>query len=187
VRPLNELLRKVKFKLFTSEYMRVAYLHPRSVVLVTVRHANAENVLPLDWHIPLSFFPKLYGISLESGNYSSELIAKSGVFAVNFMPAEFEHEILAAGRTSGRNTDKFALTNLSRGEGKALPVPVLNDAVGVLECTVVQTVETGDHTLFVGKVVREQFNRHAHHEQLFHVTRPGSTAGPKKPIGKGDV
>lgn len=167
---LKELIRRIRFKLYASEYMRVAYLHPRSVVLVTVRYEGAENLLPLDWHLPLSFFPKLYGISLESRNYSSELIRKSGAFAVNFMPYEFEPAILTAGRTSGRTADKFALTNLSRKEGEVLPLPILVDAMGVLECKVVQTVETGDHTLFVGKVVHEMVAPKNQQEQLYHVT-----------------
>jgi len=170
MKSLRELIHRVRFKLYASEYMRVAYLHPRSVVLVTVRHEGAENLLPLDWHLPLSFFPKLYGISLESRNYSSELIRKSGAFAVNFMPYEFEPAILTAGRTSGRTADKFAITNLSRKEGEALPLPVLVDAMGVLECTVVQILETGDHTLFVGKVVHEMLAPENRKPQLYHVT-----------------
>ena len=167
---LKEFIRRVLFKLYASEYMRVAYLHPRSVVLVTMRHEGAENVIPLDWHLPLSFFPKLYGISLESHNYSSELIRKSGAFAVNFMSYEFEPQILTAGRMSGRSVDKFAVTNLARKEASSIDLPVLADALGILECKVVHTVETGDHTLFVGKVVHEELLSAGHQKRLYHVT-----------------
>jgi len=135
-----------------------------------MRHDGVENVLPLDWHLPLSFFPKLYGISLESRNYSSELIKKSGSFAVNFMSYEFEPEILTAGRTSGRSVDKFAATNLARKEASSIDLPVLSDALGVLECRVVHTLETGDHTLFVGKVVHEELFSTNHQKRLYHVT-----------------
>src|SRR5207253_1166214 len=76
---------KARFRLKAGKYMRVAYLQPRSVVLVTARHNRKDNVLPLDWHMPLSLIPKMYCISLESGNYSSQMISSSKVFAVNFM------------------------------------------------------------------------------------------------------
>jgi hypothetical protein len=52
-------------------------------------------------------FQKIVLLSLETGNFSSEMIASSKCFAINFMNAEFEKQILECSRTSGRNSDKF--------------------------------------------------------------------------------
>src|SRR6185436_4764097 len=105
-----KIFKKISYKLkriYNSysfgDYMRTAYLSPRQVVLVTSRHNNSDNVLPVDWHIPLSFSPKLYAISLESGNHSSIMIKGSGVFAVNFMSAEYEKQIIECGKLSGKD------------------------------------------------------------------------------------
>jgi flavin reductase (DIM6/NTAB) family NADH-FMN oxidoreductase RutF len=37
-------------------------------------------------------------------------------------------------------------------------VPVLDDALGVLECRLENQVEAGDHTLFIGRVLHAQVN-----------------------------
>src|SRR6266446_7067472 len=73
-----------------SAFMRVSYTVPRQVVLITTRHGSEENVWPMDWHGPLSIQPSLYGIAVNRGSYGAELIRKSGIFVVNFMPASCE-------------------------------------------------------------------------------------------------
>ncbi|HEY3251990.1 MAG TPA: flavin reductase family protein [Ignavibacteria bacterium] len=161
---------KLRFRFSAAEYMRVAYLSPRQVVLVTTRLGSKDNVLPIDWHIPLSFFPKLYCISLESKNFSSKVIDDSKCFAVNFMPAEYEEQILKSGRISGTDGDKFELTGLDKIDAEKINVPLIKDALGWLECKVTQKLITGDHTLFIGKVVNENLNRIKLKERLYHIT-----------------
>ncbi|MEO8512936.1 MAG: flavin reductase family protein [Ignavibacteria bacterium] len=151
-----------------GDYMRTAYLSPRQVVLITSRFDNQDNVLPVDWHIPLSFSPKLYAVCLESGNHSSAMILKSGVFVVNFMPAECEKQIIECGRLSGKDTDKFGVTGLEKSEASKINAPIIKNAVGYLECKLVDTITTGDHTLFIGEVLAEKEAGNA--ERLFHIT-----------------
>lgn len=150
--------------------MRVAYLHPRSVVLITTCYQEKSNVMPIDWHTPLSYSPKLYAVSLGKKNYSSELIQKSGCFVVNFMSSEFEKEILAAGRTSGAAADKFLLTGLRADRAKTLDCPKLSDALGTLECKLINSIDAGDHILFIAKVLHEDASGFSK-KQLYHVTR----------------
>jgi flavin reductase (DIM6/NTAB) family NADH-FMN oxidoreductase RutF len=161
---------KLWFKFTAAEYMRTAYLHPRSVVLLTSSFQGKSNVMPIDWHIPLSYSPKLYAVSLGKKNYSTELIQKSGCFVVNFMSAEFEKEILAAGRVSGVAADKFSLTGLRAVRAKTLDCPKLSDAFGTLECKVINTVDAGDHILFIAKVLHQDASGFSK-KQLYHVTR----------------
>jgi len=171
IRAIKRSLNRLRFRFKTAEYMRVAYLAPREVVLITARLDNKDNMLPVDWHMPLSFFPKLYSISLESKNYSSSVIERSKSFCVNFMPAEFEEKILQAGRISGTQTDKFELTGLKKTEAEKINAPVLADALGWIECELTEKIVTGDHTLFVGKVVNENLNRVSGKEKLYHITK----------------
>jgi flavin reductase (DIM6/NTAB) family NADH-FMN oxidoreductase RutF len=151
--------------------MRVVYTHPRSVVLITSRLGEKDNVMPMDWHIPLSLFPKLYAISLETKNFSYSIIRKSGVFAVNFMPASFENAIVACGNISGSKNDKFELTNLKKEEAKTINAPILTDAFGHIECEVVNVYPAGDHTLFVAKVLYEKLDDTPDKLQLYHISR----------------
>jgi flavin reductase (DIM6/NTAB) family NADH-FMN oxidoreductase RutF len=150
-----------------STFMRVAYTTPRQVVLITTRHEGADNVWPVDWHIPLSSSPSLYGIALTRNGYGAQLLRGCGIFVVNFVPATWEKAILFCGNVSGREVDKFAATGLRKEQAESVDAPRLADSLGVLECKVRQTLEVGDHTLFVGEVTREVM--HADAPRLHHI------------------
>lgn len=168
---INRYINKLRFRFKAAEYMRAAYLLPREIVLVTTRLDGKDNMLPVDWHMPISYFPKLYCISLENNNYSAKVIESSKSFCVNFMPAEFEEKILQSGRISGTITDKFKLTGLGKNEAVKISAPVLADALGWIECELKEKKVTGDHTLFIGSVVYENVNRLNSKEKLYHITK----------------
>lgn len=69
-------------------------------------------------------------------------------FAINIMGAEAKDLSLHFARPS---EDKFAGVDWTAGhEG----VPVLQDALAVLECRVDQSIIAGDHEIFIGRVTR---------------------------------
>lgn len=96
------------------------------------------------------------------------MISSSKVFAVNFMSFEHQEKVIASGKISGKNIDKFAATGLKKSEAKKIDAPVLKDAMGRLECRVVKILETGDHTLFIGDIVHEDISPDI--KQLYHIT-----------------
>ena len=167
LRVVGRRLVRVRGENPAPEFVRVAYCVPRQVVLVTTRFQEQENVWPVDWHIPLSLSPKLYGLALNRSGYGTELVRASGVFVVNFVPVTWEEVIFFCGRTSGRQVDKFAATGLAKEEAQTVDAPRLADALGVLECRDVRAVETGDHTFFVGEVTHEVFRGQA--PRLHHL------------------
>ena len=95
--PWLKRIRREKKHQSPSAFMRVVYCSPRQVALITSRHNNTDNVWPMDWHIPLSLNPKLYGIAVTKSSFGAELIRKSGVFVVNFVPATWDEVILKCG------------------------------------------------------------------------------------------
>jgi len=165
---LKYKLKRIYYSYSVGDYMRVSYLSPRQVVLVTTRFNGKDNVIPVDWHIPLSFSPKLYAVCLENSNYTSEMISSSGCFAVNFVSSELEEKVLQCGKISGRENDKFALTGLQKTDAQKINAPILNDSIGFLECELMNKIVTGDHTLFIGKVLTEK--EAGKFKRLFHTT-----------------
>ncbi len=151
--------------------------NPRQTVLVTCRDSIKDkfteevtvkdNIIVLDWHMPLSFDPFLYAISIGKKRFSLDLIKKSKVFAVNFMPLHLEEDVLFCGRNSGEHLDKFKETNLTKEEAKKIECPRIKQALAYLECEVIQEVETGDHILFIGKVLNSDENNKG--KRIFHV------------------
>jgi flavin reductase (DIM6/NTAB) family NADH-FMN oxidoreductase RutF len=135
-----------------TQFIRVAYHTPRQVVLLTARHEANENVWPIDWHMPVSIEPHMYAISLTATGFGTELVQNSQAFVVNFVPAAWEETIFFCGRTSGRAVDKFAEAQLRKAEAVSVNAPYLPDALGRLECQVVQMLSIGDRLLFIADV-----------------------------------
>ncbi|MDX1664071.1 MAG: flavin reductase family protein [Candidatus Promineifilaceae bacterium] len=141
-----------------SDFMRVAYSTPRQVVLLTARRENVDNVWPVDWHIPLSEEPELYGLSASRNGFGTAMIKTAGAFVVNFVPASWEEIIFYCGTTSGQEVDKFMQAGLVKEEAQTIDAPRLAEALGWLECRVEQCHEVGDHIFFVGRVTAKAFS-----------------------------
>lgn len=140
----------------------VAY--PRQVVLASCRgHVKSDfspetekrdNAFTLSWHMPVSFDPELYAISVGKERFSLKLIRESKVFVINFMPLKLEKDILFCGRHSGRNIDKFKETGLEKEEAEKIDCCRIKQALACIECEVVQEIETGDHIIIIGKALK---------------------------------
>jgi flavin reductase (DIM6/NTAB) family NADH-FMN oxidoreductase RutF len=56
-------------------------------------------------------------------------------------------------RFAARVPDRFESLGWRRGDSG---VPILDDCLANMECSVVQTVEAGDHAIFIAEVIRAQ-------------------------------
>lgn len=131
-----------------------AMLNPRLAVLVTCCDSEGKpNVLTVAWHTPLSHRPPLVGISIAPTRYSHRLIQDVGEFVINIVGHNLLQAVRICGKYTGELDDKLAIAGLETCPAEKVHPPVLADAFGSLECRVIDQVETGDHTLFVGNVL----------------------------------
>ena len=131
--------------------------NPNQVVLVTCRHAGKDNIIAMTWHTKTSFQPNLYLISVDNSRFSHELISKSKCFCINFMPYELSEAIKYCGTHSGRDVDKFKETGLTKIECETINCCRIKEALAYVECKVINSFATGDHTVFVGEVTKQEF------------------------------
>jgi len=137
-----------------TESVGAYYQHyPRIAVAVSAYHDGKADVMTCGWHTPLSSKPPLFGVLLSPKRFTYKLIADSGEFAVNFLPAESDGLLAAIGGTKGMNVDKFAAFNIARDIPLKTNVPILADAYAAYECKLVEDRVYGDHQLLVGEVV----------------------------------
>lgn len=127
-------------------------LHPRPVVVIGSGNVkqNKVNFMACSWITPVSDEPPTLGIACANEHYTYELIKNFGEFSVNIF--EDYELIFKVGSTKGRTIDKVKTFNLKVSKGKVLQVPVLEEALAILECKVIKEVEVGDHTFFIGEV-----------------------------------
>ena len=139
--------------------LAIRLMHPRPTVLVSCSFAGKSNIITLAWSTPLSNNPPLVGISVGLERYSHDLIAKSGEFVVNIPTIDLIKQAMFCGLHSGRDVDKFKEANLTPVPSLKVNAPSILECIAHLECKVVQSVRTGDHTLFVGEVVAARVNQ----------------------------
>ncbi len=96
--------------------------------------------------------PPQIATSLSKNNLTHEFISKSGVFAVCVIAREAPFTFIGPfGFRSGRVMDKFE--NVPYAIGVTGCPLITEHVVATIEAKVVQTVDCGTHTLFIGEVI----------------------------------
>lgn len=129
-------------------------LQPGPLVFVSSLHKERFTVTPVAWTTPLNQRPPLIGVVIRQDRFVYELIQASGEFGVSILSSDFGGEALRAGLISGRQQeDKFTATGLHPIAGKRIAAPLVDEATAHLECSVERTIDIGDHTMFIGRVL----------------------------------
>ena len=126
------------------------------VVLVTTAFHGNHNVMPAAHVTPLSHDPPLVGLAVHPTRHTHDMIKASEAFALNIPSRDLLDHCQYLGSVSGRELDKLQLTKLPTFGARRIDAPLLEGCVGYLECSVEDAYPTGDHTLFVGKVIAAQ-------------------------------
>jgi flavin reductase (DIM6/NTAB) family NADH-FMN oxidoreductase RutF len=129
---------------------RVAALFAAGVTVVTTRRAEGLHGLTLSAYLTVSWGPPFVLISVERLSQSRDFIIDSGVFAVNFLT---DLQEFVAERFAGRAPLVNARFDGVPHHFEATGAPILDGALGWLDCRVEQVIEAGDHTLILGRVV----------------------------------
>ncbi len=100
----------------------------------------------------VSLSPAMIAIAEHTGSRTTRLIQASGEFSVSLLH-DSQQDLAAAAGKSADGPDKFATLRIRTVEAPAgMRAPGVEGAVAILWCRVANTVETGDHLLFVGRV-----------------------------------
>ncbi len=96
--------------------------------------------------------PPKVAVSINKGNLTHEFIEASGYFAVSVLRQETPFPFIGNfGFKSGRNVDKFA--NCSYKIGMTGCPIVLENSVAYMEFKVIDKVDAGTHTIFIGEML----------------------------------
>ena len=96
--------------------------------------------------------PAMIAVCLNKKNLTHEFVQSSKVFAVSVLSTSTPIEFIGRfGFKSGRDTPKFDGVN-HRSGGTGAPI-VLDHTIAFVEAEVVDTMDAGTHTVFLGKVV----------------------------------
>jgi flavin reductase (DIM6/NTAB) family NADH-FMN oxidoreductase RutF len=114
------------------------------VTVVSMLEGEALHGITVNAFLSLSLDPPLVGVSIDRKAHAHAALLASERYGVSVLRAD--QEALSnhfAGRPDAGIADPFASLD---------GFPVIGDALAQLVCRVVDRHDTGDHTLFVGRV-----------------------------------
>ncbi|MBW1981371.1 MAG: flavin reductase [Deltaproteobacteria bacterium] len=123
------------------------------VYIVTTADNGQINGVTRSWLTQLSYEPTLIGVAIAPLRKCHGMIVRSGQFAVNVLGQDQVDLAARFGFTTGRQVDKFQGIDI---EHTAAGLPLLPQALAYIDCNVVETIDIGDHTLFVGQVTEAE-------------------------------
>lgn len=122
-------------------------------VLVGTGKGEKSNLITVALIHVFSFDPPYLGIGIAPERHSFKLLNEHPEFTVN-VPTEKQLEFVkGCGKVSGRDVDKFDKFSLSKELINKISTPGVEECPLTYFCRVVDTIETGDHHWFIGKVL----------------------------------
>jgi len=128
-------------------------LQPLPKVLVSCRGLDGEeNILAVGYCGNCSYDPPMVMVGIVPSRYSYQMIKESGCFVVNLVDKDYKEEFDYLGSKSKRDEDKLAKMNVKLKNGIKVNAPIMEDCPVNIECTIVDSIVTGSHEMFIGKV-----------------------------------
>lgn len=141
----------------------------RSEVLKTIPYGfyitgvvgrNGEaNGFTTNWVSQVSFDPQQVVVAVRKDQHTHDLLEEGGVFSLNFL--DTAQEALAQKFTQPLRSENGAVGGSPYAPGEATGAPLFEEAFAHLECRVVDRMEAGDHTVFLGEVAAASLRRPA--------------------------
>jgi flavin reductase (DIM6/NTAB) family NADH-FMN oxidoreductase RutF len=122
------------------------------VVAITSERRGKQNGMISDAAVRASIVPQIPRLSvyIHKFNFSHDLIFETGRFGLHLLHTRQFDIVRRLGFVSGRDQDKLAGIPHHKG---VLGIPVIDECFAHFECSVVNVMDTGSSTLFLGDVV----------------------------------
>lgn len=118
------------------------------VTVVTAQYDGVRHGMTVSSFASVSLDPPLVMVCIGKAAPTHDTIRKGERFVVNVL-AETQEEISI--RFATKHEDRFEGVALRTGQ---LGVPIIEGCLAAIECRLHETLPGGDHTIFVGEVVR---------------------------------
>ena len=122
---------------------------PHGLFVCGVCDGDDVNGFTASWVTQGSFDPPLVVMGVRADSTSHGIIEKTGRFSLNVLRADQKDLAAVFFKPQKAIGGRFEAAPFQLGE---LGLPLLDDAIGGIECELVGQIKHGDHTVFVGEV-----------------------------------
>jgi flavin reductase (DIM6/NTAB) family NADH-FMN oxidoreductase RutF len=124
------------------------------IYLITISADGSYNGMIASWVTQCSHDPALVAVAVRNNRLSRSQIVNAGYFAINVLAEDALDSVKKFKIPDWKRKFDDVEFGLSPGGN-----PVLNQALGYLDCVVESTVATGDHTLFIARIQAGELSR----------------------------
>nr|WP_296156968.1 flavin reductase family protein [uncultured Blautia sp.] len=129
-------------------------LYPLPAVMVSVTDGKGEDdIITVAWTGTVCTNPPMVYISVRPERYSYHMIKETGEFVINLTTEKLAFATDYCGVRSGRDTDKFKDTGLTREKADHVKAPMIKESPVSIECRVREVKELGSHHMFLADVL----------------------------------
>jgi flavin reductase (DIM6/NTAB) family NADH-FMN oxidoreductase RutF len=127
---------------------------PTGLYLISTAYQGKRNVQFAFRALGIGDDPPLLLIGIQDGNYSREVIQKSGEFVLNVCSTEQLKSVGKSRNLSGRDIeDKFIALGLETLPAKVVQAPLVKGCHANVECKLVKETEFEGLHLFIGQAL----------------------------------
>jgi flavin reductase (DIM6/NTAB) family NADH-FMN oxidoreductase RutF len=128
--------------------------YPTPVFVVgTYDKAGRPNVMTAAWAGICCSSPPCISVSLRRATSTHGNIMEHRAFTISIPSQDYVREVDYFGMVSGEKEDKFSATGLTPVRGERVNAPYVKEFAFILECKLLQTLEIGLHTQFIGEIL----------------------------------
>ncbi len=127
--------------------------YPQVPLVMAARWGKRVSAMPVVSYASISDTPPLIAVACNPEGFTCKLAIKASAFSLCLLDRGHADAIARLATVHGSDVkDKLADAGLKYTVGAKLKVPILDDSVASLECSLKSRREQGDHLLLVGRV-----------------------------------
>ncbi|MGE5892534.1 MAG: flavin reductase family protein [bacterium] len=128
-------------------------LYPTPVLVIgSYDKEGNPNVMTASWGGICCSQPPCVAVSLRKATHTYGNVVERKAFTINIPSVDLMRQTDYFGLVSGKNENKFSKTGLTPVKGDFVDAPYIKEFPFVIECQVLQVVEIGLHTQFIGGI-----------------------------------
>ena len=153
----------------TAEFRTAMGQFATGVTVVTTLDGDRPAGITVNALASVSLEPPLVVVALHRGRFIVPLLAVTRRFAINVL-AEQQQGLSDCFAGADVTPNRVAFCGAAWRAGR-LGMPILDGSIATLECEVVDTVDVGDHALWIGRVAALEIPAPHGHPLLYHRKR----------------
>ena len=130
----------------------MVYPAPAAMVSVADKEGNTD-IITAAWTGNICSAPAMASVSVRPERFSYHMIEETQCFVINLTTKALARATDYCGVRSGRDVDKWKETGLTLEPAEHVAAPMIKESPVNIECQVVNHLDLGTHTMFIGKVL----------------------------------